>query len=246
MFGSLAHTERFPTIDEVFSTASSTSTFLPSLGLKKEKSNNIEAGFALSGSDLLQAGDAGQMKVTGFHNDVTDLIALNRPFVPGPNNKPGFINIDQAELYGFEVEAAYDADYVFANAAYSYVVGKNKETDAYLTTVAPHELALTLGGKMPEHDVRFGWTARFVAGPQDPARDRNSPPVSEPNSTRFATAFDVHDIFMTWQPQDGQFSGWEANLGVDNIFNRQYKEFLMNDDAKGRTFKVSLSRQFGW
>ncbi len=77
VFGSIAHTERFPTIDEVFSTSSSASTFRPNLGLKKERSNNFEAGFALSGADMLQAGDSGQVKVTGFYNDVKDLIALN-------------------------------------------------------------------------------------------------------------------------------------------------------------------------
>jgi hemoglobin/transferrin/lactoferrin receptor protein len=246
VFGSIAHTERFPTIDEVFSTASSASTFLPSLDLEKEKSNNFEAGLALSGFDLVQAGDSGQLKVTSFYNDVKDLIALNRPLLPGFNDKPGFINIDNAELYGFEVESAYDADYVFANASYSYVVGKNKDTDTYLTTVAPHELAFTLGGKVPDYAITFGWTARIVAGPRDSERDRDSPPPSDPNSTRFAEAFDVHNIFLTWKPQDGQFAGWEAEAGVDNLFDRQYKEFLMNDDAKGRTFKVSLAKQFGW
>src|SRR5690606_36776412 len=133
VFGSIAHTERFPTIDEVFSTASSSTTFLPSLGLKKEMSNNFEAGVALSGYDMVQAGDAGQIKVTGFYNDVKDLIALNPDLVgppPGPpqppvfNDMPGYVNIANAELYGFEIESAYDADYVFANASYSYVVGK--------------------------------------------------------------------------------------------------------------------------
>lgn len=246
VFGSVSHTERFPTIDETFSTASSASTFLPSLDLRKEKSNNFEAGFALSGFDMLQDGDAGQIKVTSFYNDVKDLIALNRPLRPGFNDKPGFVNIEEAELYGFEVETAYDSDYVFANAAYSYVIGKNKQTDAYLTTIAPHELAFTLGGKLPDYDVTFGWTARIVAGPQDSARDGDRPPVTDPTSTRFAEAFDVHDIFLTWKPQDGRLAGWEANFGVDNLFNRQYKEFLMNDDAKGQTFKISLSKQFGW
>ena len=169
-------------------TASSSTTFLPSLDLQKEKSNNFEAGFALSGYDMVQAGDAGQVKVTGFYNDVKDLIALNPNLVgpppgpPGPpvfNNMPGYVNINNAEIYGFEVESAYDSDYVFANASYSYVVGKNKDTDKYLTTVAPHELALTLGGKVPDYYVRFGWTARFVAGPQDPARDRDTPPPGD-------------------------------------------------------------------
>ena len=149
-----------------------------------------------------------------------------------------------AEIYGFEIESAYDADYVFANASYSYVVGKNKDTDTYLTTVAPHELALTIGGKVPDYSIRFGWTARIVAAPQDKALDRDTPPSS--NSTRYSEAFDVHNIFLTWQPEDGRFAGWEAEVGVDNLFDRQYKEFLVNDDAKGRTFKVSLAKQFGW
>ena len=253
VFGSIAHTERFPTIDEVFSTASSSTTFLPSLDLKKERSNNFEAGVALSGYDMVQAGDAGQIKVTGFYNDVKDLIALNPDLVgppPGPpappvfNDMPGFVNINNAEIYGFEIESAYDADYVFANASYSYVVGKNKDTDAYLTTVAPHELALTIGGKVPDYSIRFGWTARIVAAPQDKALDRDTPPSS--NSTRYSEAFDVHNIFLTWRPEDGQFAGWEAEVGIDNLFDRQYKEFLVNDDAKGRTFKVSLAKQFGW
>lgn len=247
VFGSVAHTERFPTIDEVFSTASSSAIFLPSLGLEKERSDNFEAGFALSGYDLLAAGDAGQVKVTGFYNKVRDLIALDSPFTPGFNNRPGFVNIDRATLYGFEVEAAYDWDYVYANAAYSYVVGKNDATDAYLQTIAPHELALTLGGKLPEHDLRFGWTARVVAGPQDPARDSEGPlPAPNATSTRYAQAFDVHNVFVSWTPESGQFAGWDVQAGVDNIFNRQYKEFLSNDPAKGRTFKVSLAKQFGY
>lgn len=245
VFGSIAHTERFPTLDEVFSTSGSQYTFLPSLDLRKEKSNNYEAGLALSGFDLVQAGDAGQLKLTGFYNDVTDLIALNPALVAGPNpTRAGFININSAEIYGFEIESAYDADYVFANAAYSYVVGKNADTGRYLTTVAPHELALTVGGKLPDYGVRFGWTARFVAAPQDDALDRDTPPSS--GSTRFAQSFDVHNIFLTWKPEDGRLAGWEAELGVDNLFDRQYKEFLMNDDAKGRTFKISLAKQFGW
>jgi hemoglobin/transferrin/lactoferrin receptor protein len=243
IFGSIAHTERFPTIDEVFSTTSSSATFLPSLSLEKEKSNNFEAGFALSGYDLVQAGDAAQVKVTGYYNDVTDLIVLDSPFNSGNNNREGFVNISNAEIYGFEIESAYDSDFVFANAAYSYVVGKNKDTDVYLTTIAPHELSLTLGGKLPQHDLKFGWRTRIVADPQD--EDLRSD-VAIGSSTRYAKAFDIHDVFLSWKPQDGQLKGWELNAGVDNLFDQDYKEFLNNDRAIGRTFKLSLAKQIGW
>ncbi|WP_257809436.1 TonB-dependent receptor domain-containing protein [Mesorhizobium sp. J428] len=248
VFGSIAHTERFPTIDEVFSTSGSSATFLPSLDLKKEFSTNYEAGFALSGYDMLQAGDAGQLKFTGFYNDVTDLIAFNPELVAGDNpDLQGFVNFDSAEIYGFEIETAYDSDYVFANAAYTYTVGHNlsaTRTEEYLTSVAPHELKLTLGGKVPQHDVRFGWNARFVAGPMADFRNSDVPPST--NTTRYSTAFDVHDIFLSWTPKEGAARGWEVQAGIDNVFNRPYKEFLMNDPAKGRTFKLSLSKQIGW
>lgn len=243
VFGSIAHTERFPTIDEVFSTSSSSSTFNPSLSLEKEKSNNFEAGFALSGYDLIQAGDAGQVKVTGFYNDVSNLIALRTGMASGYNNVEGYRNIDNAEIYGFEIESAYDSDFVFVNAAYSYVVGKDTDADTYLTTIAPHELGLTLGGKLPQHDLRFGWRARIVADPQDAAR-RTDAPIG--TSTRYAKAFDIHDVFLSWKPDEGQMKGWELNAGVDNLFDQDYKEFLNNDRAIGRTFKLSLAKQIGW
>jgi hemoglobin/transferrin/lactoferrin receptor protein len=245
VFGSVAHTERFPTLDETFSTSSSSSFFNPSLDLIKEQSNNFELGFALSGYDLAQSGDSLQLKTTGFYNDIKDLITRNPALVSGFNDLPGYVNINRAEIYGAEVELAYDADYFFANAGYSYVQGKDKDTGNYLTTIAPHELSFTLGGKLPEHDLVFGWKARVVSDPQDPDR-RSSEDDWTGTSTRFSEAFDVHDVFLTWTPQDGEFKGWEANLGVDNIFDKQYKEFLSNDPAKGRTFKVSLAKQIGW
>lgn len=250
VFGSIAHTERFPVLDEVFSTGGSGSIFLPSLNLRKERSNNYELGFAVSGYDMVQADDAGQLKVTGFYNDVTDLIAFNPAIVSaapgGPptfNALPGYVNIGRAQIYGFEIEGAYEADYVFARAGYSYVIGRDLTTGAFLTTIAPHELALTVGAKIPQHDLRFGWRARFVAAPQDPAR-RSATMVG--TSSRHALAFNVHDVFLSWTPQEGTFKGWEAHAGVDNVFNVDYKEFLHNDFAKGRTFKVSLAKQIGW
>lgn len=250
IFGSAAHTQRFATIDEVFSTSGSQNQFLPSYDLKKERSNNFEAGFALSGYDVIQSNDSIQFKFTGFHNYVTDLISLN-PSLPssGFGNMPGYVNINKAVIYGAEMELAYDSDYFFANASYSHVIGKNEITGNYLTSVAPHELGLTLGGKLPEQGLTFGWRARFVAGPQDSRRDSEVPVIVPPetrSSTRHAKSFNVHDVFLTWKPQDDKFRGWEVAAGVDNIFDKQYKEFLHNEPAKGRTFKLSLSKQFGW
>ena len=248
LFGSFAHTERFPTIDEVFSTSGSSSTFDPSFGLKKEESDNWEGGVALSGYDLAQPGDSLQVKSTFFHNTIKDLIALNPALRRGANpGVPGFVNINNARIYGLELELAYDSDYFFANAAYTHTIGTNLDLKVPLTTVAPHELALTLGGRVPDHNVEFGWKARFVADPAHKCRVASSSVTCVGgNASRYSRAFNVHDAFITWKPDDVNLKGLEAHFSVENIFDKNYKEFLGNDFAKGRTFKVSLSRKFGW
>lgn len=253
IFGSFAHTERFPTLDEVYSTSGSTSTFLPSYGLKKERSDNIEGGFALSFYDLAKPGDSLQLKTTAFHNRIRDLIEFNPDASAGgpPGGPPvfrpypGYINIENAEIYGVELEMAYDSEYVFFNAGYSHVVGRNTDTNAYLTSVAPHEFSFTLGGRLPDDGLEFGWKGRFVSAPQDPAL-RSSQDDWTDSSTRYAEAFNVHDVFLTWKPDTGPYQGWEARFGVDNVFDTDYKEFLHNDAARGRTFKVTLAKSLGW
>ena len=241
VFGSIAHTERFPTLDEVYSRP------LPSYDLSVERSNNFEAGFAVSAFDLVQPGDGLQFKATGFYNDISDLIyrqCSSAATCLAGGFAQQYINLSEAAIYGAELEVAYDADYVFANASYTHTIGKNTLTDTYLTSVAPHEFALTLGGKLPEHGLSFGWRSRFVAAPQDPARRSETPLPT--GSTRYADTFNVHDVFVSWRPQDGAMRGWEVVAGVDNLFNKQYKEFLHNEAAKGRTFKVSLAKQFDY
>ncbi|MBW3097711.1 TonB-dependent hemoglobin/transferrin/lactoferrin family receptor [Pseudohoeflea coraliihabitans] len=247
VFGSFAHTERFPTIDEVFSTTSSRSAFLPSFGLEKEKSDNWEGGIALSGYDVFRPGDSVQMKATYFNNTIQDLIALNPALVPGFNNTQGYVNIDRARIHGVEIELAYDSEYVFGSVGYSHVIGRNTTNDQYLTTIAPDELSFTIGGRLPDRGIEFGLKSRLVADPQDSCR-QSTVSVTCPgaSASRFSQSFNVHDVYLTWAPKDGQFAGWETQFGIDNIFDRNHKEFLNNDYAKGRTFKISLAKKFGW
>jgi hemoglobin/transferrin/lactoferrin receptor protein len=246
VFGSYAHTERFPTLDETFQ---SDRTPGGSYGLEKERSDNFEAGVAASFYDLVQPGDGMQVKLTGFYNNVNDLIVscfgASGPCGPTGTFTEHYANVNNARIYGAEVEMAYDSDYVFASASYAHTIGKDRDTDAYLNTVAPHEFALTLGGRLPEHGLSFGWRARFVAAPQNPDL-RSDTPVPAASSVRYARSFNTHDIFMSWRPQDGAMKGWEVIAGVDNLFNEQYKEFLHNEPAKGRTFKVTLAKQFDY
>ena len=138
VFGSVAHTERFPTIDELYSSSIPGRTYpggrIASIGLEKETSNNYEVGFAVSGYDLVRAGDTLQLKTTGFYNQLRNLITTN------PDNRNRlpvtyYVNINEAKIYGVEVEGSYDAEVFFARAAYSYIKGEDEETGEPLTSI---------------------------------------------------------------------------------------------------------------
>lgn len=236
VFGSVAHTQRVPTIDEMFSTNAPDTNYPggrgPSLGLQKERSTNYELGFAVSGYDVLSPGDSAQVKVTGFYNRLNNLITTN-PNTGSPMVVPYYANVDQAQIYGVEIEGAYEADYWFARAAFSAIVGTDLTTGANLSSIPAHTLAFTLGGRLPQYGLEAGWKSIFAAAA--PAGTMGPQP-----------AYNVHDIYLSWVPEDGAFYGWEAQASVENLFNAQYQNNLAGDPGKGRTFKLTLAKEFGW
>lgn len=235
IFGSIAHTERFPTLDELYSFGGGKTL---SLNLEKESSNNYELGFKALAYDLGGVSNTVSLKTTGFYNDIDNMIAS------GPAGGAYYVNINKARIYGVEVEGSYESDLFFARLAYAYIKGENRLTGAPLTTVPQNTLALTLGSRYEPWNLEYGVRAT-IADTADysiaPANPRN--PFG---GDGLATAWNTVDLFATWKPQEGQFKGWEAQLGIENLFNEDYRRNLATDRSKGRTFKVTLAKQFGY
>lgn len=234
IFGSVAHTERLPTLDELYQY---NSTKGPSLDLQKEQSNSYEAGFALTGYELLFDGDQASVKITGFYNDLTNLIE-SAPSVAG---NPYFWNVGKATIYGVEVEGSYESEFLFGRLAYAAMVGTNDVTGNPLTSIPGHKLQLTVGARNPEYNLEYGAKATFVA-----ATDTG---VSAADSSVTSTAtpgYATFDLFTTWKPESGPFAGTEAQFSIENIFNADYRDNQTPDRSKGRTFKLTLAKQFDY
>jgi hemoglobin/transferrin/lactoferrin receptor protein len=238
LFGSVAHTERVPTLDELFSSNPPNGDYpggrVGSPGLNKEISNAAEIGFTVSGYDVFTGNDSLQVKTTGFYNDLKDLIAPN-PATGLGTPVPYYVNINRAKIFGVEVEAAYDSEFVFANLAFSHIHGEDKSTGATLNTIPADTLAVTLGGRLPDHDVSFGWRGLFAGSMATGA-----------TAGRTFGGYSVHDLFVDWKPDEGTFAGFEMRGSVENLFDKQYRANLSGDDGKGRTFKLTLAKTLGW
>lgn len=235
IFGSVARTERMPTLDELYSSeaAGALPARTPSLNLLKEEADTVELGFTWQREGLLAEGDSLQMKVTAFHNDLTNMIATT-PRVAGGPAVPYFSNIAAAELWGAEVEAAYDAERWFAQLAYSHVKSKNAATGLTLPDTPAENVVLTVGAKLPDQGLTVGWRASYF--------DK----IRTSSATTTGASHDTHDVFLTWSPEEGLLAGLDVNLSVENVFDRAYRNNLSLDNAAGRTAKLSVAKRIAF
>ena len=220
VFGSLAYTERLPVLDELYDGRSG------NLSLKAEQSLNYEGGLAASFVDAIVAEDRLSAKLTLFQNDIKNLIERD-------NTRSPYFNRGKAQIQGLEFEAAWDSPHFFARAAYTLIRGQDSETGASLNSIPADELALNFGGRVPHYGLTFGWRGVFAA-----AQKRVS------GRTRPGSGYSVHDVYAAWAPANGPFSGLELRAGIDNLFNKSYKEHLAGDSGKGRAFKLTFVKQF--
>ncbi|SDR26026.1 TonB-dependent receptor [Pseudovibrio sp. Tun.PSC04-5.I4] len=223
IFGSVAHTERMPTIDEAFTGDGFTN-------LDKEKSNNIEAGFALSFSDVLQANDRIRLKTTVFYNRIDDYLYTTRDHVTG---KSITTSIDEARLKGVELEAGYASNNWYGSMGATLTRGDNLTAKTHLSSVAADNAFLKAGYKFAEYNLDMSWRANFYA-PQNRVEDADDR----------TPGYALHQVQLSWKPEDGILAATEIRGSITNIFDQKYKSHLSGITGKGRAFKLSLAKTF--
>jgi hemoglobin/transferrin/lactoferrin receptor protein len=240
VFGTIARTERMPTLDELYS---SDGGRLPSLNLDKEEANSIELGFTYQREALFAEGDSLQLKATTFHSDLTNLIVTNGAV----GAVPRYLNLRAAEIWGGEVEAAYDADRWFASIGYSNVKSAYRQTSAAadgktLADTPAENVALTVGTKLPDQGLTLGWTAYYYDAITTNAVSTATGVVTP----TYTPAYDTHDLFVTWKPETGALAGIDVTLTVENVFDANYKNNLSLDRAQGLNAKLAIGKTLTW
>ena len=234
IFGTLAKTERMPTLDELFTIESGQTA---SLNLEKEDADSVEAGLAYKADGLFAANDSLAIKTTVFHNDVANLIAVNTAGA----GTPRYDNIRAAKIWGAELEASYDAERWFGSLAWSHVKSKDESTGLQLQDTPAENVALTLGMKLPDQGLTLGWRGYYFDGIVNYTNG-----TTNVATTYSGSHYDTHDLFVTWQPETGALAGLDVNLTVENLFDAEYKNNLAQDDAPGRNVKLSVAKNMTW
>ena len=221
VFGSVAHTERLPSLDEVFSNYTINS-------IEKEKSNNFEAGFTLSFDDTVREGDAFRLRATAFRNNITDYYAS---YWNGTTVVTDII--PKARYEGFELEASYWTNSVYGTLGASLVRGENVSTGGYLNAVPADNAFLKIGYVYRPWNLDFGWKGDFYAAQDLVGTDEEK-----------TAGYVLHNLYAAWKPTEGILADSEVRFNVDNIFDKSYRHHLSDDEGAGRSFKLSFAKKF--
>ncbi|MTI45533.1 TonB-dependent receptor [Roseibium hamelinense] len=223
VFGSVARTERMPTLDELYNNYEVND-------VDKEVSTNFEAGFTLSFQDVFRKGDAVQVKTTAFHNNLSNYYASYY------NHTLGRVVTDvvpKARFQGLEVEAAYGSETWYAGLGGSVIRGDNLTNDIALNAVPADSVFVKLGYVYRPWNIDFGWKGDFVAA-QERVGDNESK----------TSGYALHNLYASWKPEDGHFRNSELRFNIDNIFDKAYRNHLSDDEGAGRSFKLSFTQRF--
>ncbi len=222
---------------------------LPNPNLRPEVARNLEGGVNLQHDDVFTEGDSFRAKISVFQNridDYIDIVAVgpvyNVPVVPGmPVEACAFApylcligiqdqqyqNIARARLHGAELEAAYDWGGGFVTVAGTVIDGKNDITGDPLNSVIPNRISTTLGFRLLDSKLTLGTRLTLV--------DSSKEDVTNPTA-----GYGLVDLFASYR-YDENISG---DITIQNLFDRQYTQYLNSEPSPGLTAKFGLTVKF--
>ena len=118
---------------------------------------------------------------------------------------------------------------------FSSINGKNDDTGAKLGSLSPDQLSFNIGVKIPELQSVIGW--RGIAATEfenvDDEDDKRS-------------GYTVHDVYLSWEPNNFLIDGVRLDLGVDNAFDKSYSRISTSAAEPGRNIKGLITYSRNW
>ncbi len=187
------------------------------------------------------AGNGWQAEIVGFvstYQDVITSVETGEVTTDGLDVVQSQ-NINEVDIYGIESELNYyfnNGGHLFANVTYTRGTEESEDDEGPADRIPP-----TFGVIGYQQDLNNQWNVRSqvrFANTQDRLSARD---LRDVRINPFGTGgFVVYDTHFTWQPAINS----QIRLGVENIFDKKYREHASGLDAPGRNYHVSLYYDF--
>ncbi|MDW3204241.1 MAG: TonB-dependent hemoglobin/transferrin/lactoferrin family receptor [Alphaproteobacteria bacterium] len=234
LFGSYAEAFRAPSLTELYVSGTHFvfNTFVPNPDLTPEFAKNKEVGAALSFDDVVEERDALRIKGAVFQNDVEDLI--EQSVQGGAFGTTTTSNVPEARIRGAELEIQYEGPMFFSGLSATRMRGDDLTQGDALADIPEDLVTLTAGLRFADLGLTTGWRSMLFFG-----QDRTSSTGTAHPGKKM-----VHDLFVSYTPNDPQLDGLRVDFGIDNIFDNTYRRYPSELNETGRNAKLTASLQF--
>ncbi|MEA3489801.1 MAG: TonB-dependent hemoglobin/transferrin/lactoferrin family receptor [Candidatus Omnitrophota bacterium] len=255
IFGNYGSGFRAPRMDELYMTGThfALNTFQPNPDLKPETSQNFEIGTRgkiniIDNVDLSWDSVYYLVYAEDFINTV---VTITYPF--GPFGPPGGTTMSRNEskvkLWGMENTVDLSLPWGFSTyVTYELERGRNTDTDKWLDSIPADKLRW--GARYRTDDKSF--TASLSATFANDQKRLDAP--DDPDSTQPTSAYSVWDLRFSYVLPElyggvkglSWLEGLRFDFGIENLFDRAYREHLSTIYAPGRNYVFEISKTFKW
>ncbi len=260
IFSSYSEGFRAPNLTELYASGthfpvfgSFVNTFVASPNLQPEESRTFELGAGAKFNDIYEKDDEIRFKASRYITDASNYIEqvisgitigippCNFPFVDGScsGGTAQFVNVAEANIWGYEGEIDYDNSRIEAKLGVSYVSGENAQTGQFLTTKQPLIVTTKLGYKVNSIDSTIGYTGKYADDNKKALVD-NSDSTNPINYRR--PGFATHGMYLSYEPE--KYKNISLDLAVDNIFDKRYREPFAEIYSMERNYKLRFTYKF--
>lgn len=214
--------------------------------LEAIRGNNKEVGFSFARPNIL-GNDDFSLTAKYFHTKYNHF-NTNATTERGSS----YQDIGEVLVKGVEVSTSYRIENFSISAGYARA--RSEQLDTFLgfdnLTALPDtgdKYTLGLSYFVPDYGLEFGWNTIWVKGiTVDTASiDRTTHRAKKDSS--YKESYSVSNLYASWSPK--QLPTLELTAGVDNIFNKAYKDqatkyYGAADNELGRNYKFTISYKF--
>lgn len=208
--------------------------------LEPTRGDNKEAGFNYAANNIFTDTDGFSITAKYFRTDYKNVYQT----LPGVTMST-YENFGDVKLQGVEAQARYRIDNFTASVSYARARSKQKANGYGAFPDSGDRYTLGISQYIPRAQVEFGWNTILVRGFEyyTLLGGRQAP---QPGYVHKDT-YSVSNAYITWAP--AQVKGLELTAGIDNIFDRVYKDHSTQfygavDNDPGRNYKLSVSYRF--
>jgi len=220
--------------------------FVPTPFLESEQSSQIQVGARWQSERLGDTDFRLDLEATVHRSDVDNYVDQFVLFISGepefdPRTQtlvfPGLTtnrNVD-ARIEGAEVSARLSHPGGYMNLAMTLLDGEQRNGGGELASLQSDRLSL--GGGLRMLDGQLGLGGEIIL-----SRARDDVPEGALSTPGYAKT----DLYASWMPAQGAFSGLEFRLSLDNVFDKDFRIHPNAIDQPGRSVRLSVAREFQW